>query len=98
MATFNSTSTAARVIGSSVVARMPLAMLGIALLIHARDLTGSFATAGVVAGAPAAAPGIGGPLLGRLVDRVGQLPVLVPSALLSAAALAAAALLPRGSA
>jgi MFS family permease len=98
MSTFSSTPAALRVLGTSVIARMPLAMLGIALLIHARDLTGSFTAAGLVAGAYATATGVGGPLLGRLVDRAGQLPVLMPSVLASAAGLAGAALLPHGTA
>jgi MFS family permease len=58
-------------LGSSVVARLPLAMFSIALLVHARHLTGSFAAAGLVTGAYAGAVGVGGPLLGRLVDRRG---------------------------
>ena len=47
------------------------------LLVHVRHLTGSFATAGIVAGAFAVSLGVGGPLLGRLVDRRGQTAVLV---------------------
>ena len=40
-------------------------------------LTGSFAAAGIVAGAFAVSLGVGGPLLGRLVDRRGQTTVLL---------------------
>src|SRR5688572_4637883 len=88
-----------RILASSVVARLPLAMLGIALLIHAQHLTGSFAAAGLVTGAYAVATGVGGPLLARLVDRRGQTAVLVPSVLATAGLLAVAALLPgRGAA
>ena len=65
MTTLTSTPGALRILGSSVIARLPLAMLGIALLIHARHLTGSFAAAGLVAGAYAVATGVGGPQLGR---------------------------------
>ena len=71
-------------------------MLGIALLIHARQLTGSFAAAGSSAGAYAVATGVGGPLLGRLVDRRGQTVVLLPSVLATAGLLAVAAALPAG--
>ena len=53
----------------SILARLPLAMLSIALLVHAEHLTGSFAAAGAVAGIYAAALGVGGPLLGTLADR-----------------------------
>jgi MFS family permease len=96
MTTLTSTPGAIRILGSSVIARLPLAMLGIALLIHAKHLTGSFAAAGLVAGAYAVATGVGGPLLGRVVDRRGQTAVLVPSVLTTAALLATAAALPAG--
>jgi MFS family permease len=96
MTTLTSTPGALRILGSSVVARLPLAMLGIALLIHAHHLTGSFAAAGLVAGAYAIATGVGGPLLGRLVDRRGQTAVLVPSGLATAGLLGVAAALPAG--
>ncbi|HYX86307.1 MAG TPA: hypothetical protein VE777_15155, partial [Gaiellales bacterium] len=49
----------------AIAARLPLAMLSIALLMQARHLTGSFATAGAVAGAYAVALGAGGPLLAQ---------------------------------
>jgi MFS family permease len=96
MTTLTSTPGALRILGSSVIARLPLAMLGIALLIHAHHLTGSFAAAGLVAGAYAVATGVGGPLLGRLVDSRGQTTVLVPSALATAGLLGVAAALPAG--
>src|SRR5947208_482191 len=58
-----STPGAPRLLAVSIVARLPVAMLSIGLLVHARHLTGSFAAAGIVAGAFAVALGIGGPLL-----------------------------------
>ena len=67
-------------IALSVVARLPLAMLSIALLVHAEHRTGSFAAAGAVTAAYAVALGIVGPLLGRVVDRRGQTGVLFGSA------------------
>lgn len=85
-----------RLFAVSLLARLPLAMLSIGLLVHAEHLTGSFAAAGLVAGAYAAALGLGGPLLGKLVDRRGQAVVLVTSACASAVLLAAMALLPAG--
>jgi MFS family permease len=97
MTTLTSTPGALRILGSSVIARLPLAMLGIALLIHAEHLTGSFAAAGLVTGAYAVATGVGGPLLGRIVDRRGQTVVLLPSVIATAALLAIAATLPAGS-
>jgi predicted MFS family arabinose efflux permease len=85
-----------RLFAISIVARLPLVMLSIGLLVHAAHLTGSFAAAGVVAGAYAAALGVGGPLLGQLVDRRGQTQVLLSSALAEAALLAVIGLLPDG--
>src|SRR5215207_4611189 len=96
MSALATTPGAASLFASSIVARIPLAMLSIALLVHAEHLTGSFAAAGIVAGAYAASLGIGGPLLGQLVDRRGQTSALVVSAAASAAFLAAIALLPAG--
>jgi hypothetical protein len=94
MASLRSFPGALRLAGVSIVARLPMAMLSIALLVHVRHLTGSFATAGVVAGAFAVALGVGGPLLGRVVDRRGQSVVLLASALVAGAALAGIAALP----
>ncbi len=71
-------------------------MLSIGLLVHARHLTGSFAAAGLVSGVYATALGIGGPLLGRLVDRRGQTSVLLASATAAAALLIAIAVQPVG--
>lgn len=87
---------ALRLFALSIVARVPLTMLSIALLIHAQHQTGSFAAAGVVAGAYAVALGVGGPVLGQLVDRRGQSATLVASAAASAGLLGAVAALPAG--
>lgn len=81
-------------LASSVLARLPLAMCSIALLLHTRQLTGSFAAAGMVSGAYAAALGVGAPLLGRAVDRAGQTAVLVAGATASALLLGLVAVLP----
>jgi predicted MFS family arabinose efflux permease len=94
MASLHSSPGALRLAAVSIIARLPMAMLSIALLVHVRHLTGSFTTAGVVAGAFAVSLGVGGPLLGRLVDRRGQTAVLVASALVAGAALAGTAALP----
>jgi predicted MFS family arabinose efflux permease len=80
----------------SIVARLPLAMFSVGLLVHAQRLTGSFAAAGLVTAAYALAVGAGGPLLGRAVDRRGQTAVLLGSAAVAALLLAVIALLPRG--
>lgn len=81
---------------TSVVARLPLATFSIGLLVHVERLSGSYTAAGAVAGALAVAQGVGGPLLGRLVDRRGQTVVLLGSALVAGPALIAVARMPAG--
>jgi predicted MFS family arabinose efflux permease len=85
-----------RLFATSILARLPLAMLSIGLLVHARHLTGSFAAAGAVSGVYAIALGVGGPVLGQLVDRRGQTAVLLTSASIAGALLLAIALQPVG--
>ena len=96
MLSFAASSAARRLFASSILARLPQAMLGIALLVHARHLTGSFAAAGAVTGAYAIAVAVGGPLLGALVDRRGPTLVLLASAAAATVALFAIALQPVG--
>ena len=81
---------------ASLAARLPLTALGLLLILRTRELTGSFAAGGAVAGAYALANGVTAPALGRLIDRLGQARIMLPAALSSAAALAAFALLPHG--
>jgi len=81
---------------ASMAGRLPASAFGLVLILRTRELTGSFAAGGAVAGAWALANGITGPLLGRLVDRRGQTAVLLPAALLSTAAIIGFALLPHG--
>jgi hypothetical protein len=50
---------------TAVIARPPLATFTIGVLVHVQHPTGSYAAAGALA----AAQGIGGPALGKLVDR-----------------------------
>jgi predicted MFS family arabinose efflux permease len=91
-----SSAAARRLFVTSIVARLPLAMLSIGLMVHVQHLSGSFADAGVVTGAYALALSIGGPLLGRLVDRSGQTLVLLTSAGAAAGLLVAIAIVPAG--
>ena len=85
-------------LATSVVARLPLAMFSIALLVHTQQLTGSFAVAGAVSAAYAIGSALSAPLLGGLVDRRGQTVVLLGGATLTALALVAAGLQGRGAA
>src|ERR1700759_1352624 len=80
------------VLGSSIAARLPLAMFGLGLLVHAQRLTGSFALAGLVSGAYAVSGALAAPLIGRAVDRAGQTWPLAGAAALTAIALGADAL------
>jgi predicted MFS family arabinose efflux permease len=69
-------------------------MLSIGLMVHIQRLTGSFAAAGLVTAAYGTAVGVGGPLLGRLVDRRGQTAVLLVSGAVGSTLIATIALLP----
>jgi MFS family permease len=90
------TPAVAPLFATSIVARLPLAAMGIVAILRTRELTGSYAAGGLAAGVGALATGIGQPLLARLVDRVGQRPVMLPAATVTAAALLVFALLPAG--
>jgi predicted MFS family arabinose efflux permease len=83
-------------LASSIIARLPLAMFSIALLVDARRVTGSFAAAGIVSGAYALSAAFSAPLVGRLVDRFGQTRVLIGSATVTAVVLVVTGLLPSG--
>jgi len=69
---------------ASVLARLPVGMGAVALVIFVHDHTGSFGAAGLVAGTFTVGLGATSPLLGRLVDRRGPRRVLIPSGLLTA--------------
>lgn len=79
---------------TSLVARLPLAMFSISLLVHVHRLTGSFAVAGAASGAYVIGRGLTSPLLGRLVDSHGQTLVLIGCGAASAILIVAVALLP----
>jgi hypothetical protein len=80
----------------SCVARLPMGALGLLLVLHTQQLTGSYAKGGLASGAYALALGVSNPLLARVVDRRGQTVVLRTGAPLAAAAIVALALLPDG--
>ena len=64
---------------AALVARLPIGINGLAVVLFLREQTGSFSVPGAVAGGLALGTGIGAPFMGRLVDRVGA-GVLVPLA------------------
>ena len=85
-----------RLLLSAVVGRMPTGMAGLAIVLLVREAGGSYAAAGMVAGAYSAALAVTSPLLGRLVDRVGQTRVLAGCAAASALSFGALATAGRG--
>jgi MFS family permease len=81
---------------ASCVARLPMGALGLLLVLHTQQLTGSYAKGGLASGAYAIALGVSNPALARLVDRRGQTLVLRLGAPLAATAIVILALLPDG--
>jgi MFS family permease len=81
---------------SSCVARLPMGALGLLLVLHTQQMTGSYARGGLASGAYAIALGLSNPLLARVVDRRGQTLVLRAGAPFAAAAIVALAVLPDG--
>jgi MFS family permease len=79
----------AALIAATLLARFPIGINALAIVLYLRAERGSFAVAGAVAGALAAGSGIGAPIQGRLVDHFGQRRVLVPLGRVHAAALGA---------
>jgi MFS family permease len=80
---------------ASLVGRLPLGINGLAILLFVRDATGSFAIAGLAAGAQALGGALSRPLGGRLIDRRGT-GLLVPIAAVNAALLGALGALGEG--
>jgi hypothetical protein len=74
---------------ASLLARMPNAMSGVALVLFLHEQTGSFASAGLATGALVIGMGGTGPLLARLIDRRGAPIVLLCGGLLASASLVA---------
>jgi MFS family permease len=74
-----------------VLARLPLTMAPLALLLLTQQQTGSYHRAGLVCGAYALAVAVAAPVLGRLVDRQGQSRVLLAAGVVHAGGMVAAA-------
>ncbi len=77
-----------RLVLSGMLARLPMGMIGLALLLLVRENGGSYAAAGAVSGAYFVATAIGAPISGRLVDRRGQARILLSRAVIFPALLA----------
>lgn len=61
------------------VARLPISMQSLGIVLLVAGTTGSYAWAGAVAAAFALAQALGAPAFGRLVDRLGQARVVLPA-------------------
>jgi MFS family permease len=72
---------------TALLARIPVGINAIAVVLLVRRATGSFVDAGIVDAGLALGGGLISPGQGRLIDRFGQPKVLIPSALISSAAL-----------
>ncbi|MFF7728919.1 MFS transporter [Streptomyces sp. NPDC008001] len=83
-----------RLLLGTLVGRLPSAMASVAVPLALRQAGASYGFVGVAVGAFAIASAAGGPLLGRLVDRVGQPRVLLPTALVAAVGFAVVAVAP----
>jgi MFS family permease len=79
---------------ASWLGRLPFAMAAVAIPLTLREVGASYGFVGLAVGAFAIAAAVGSPVLGRAVDRVGQLRVLVPSAVGAAVGFVAIALAP----
>jgi MFS family permease len=72
---------------AEIPARMPIGIIGLALVLFMREHTGSYAVAGAIAAAFGAALGLSSPLIGRLIDRRGLRTVVLPLAIAHSVAL-----------
>jgi MFS family permease len=75
--------------GAGFVARLPISMIGIGIVLLVSSTTGSYGVAGGVAAALSFAASLAAPQIARLVDRFGQARILVPAAAVHVAALLA---------
>jgi MFS family permease len=79
---------------SSLVARLPLAMTGLAIVLRVSRASGSYGEAGAITAVYVVAGAIGSPVWGRLADRSGRRLILVVTALASAVGLLALSAVP----
>jgi MFS family permease len=76
---------------ASVIGRLPISMVPLAAVLLVQQVRGSYAVAGAVTASYALGATLGTPVLGRLVDRLGQPRVIAPAGLVSACFLTALA-------
>jgi MFS family permease len=66
-----------RLFVAAFIGRLPVAMYTLAAILLVREATGSYAVAGAAVAGFSVGGGITAPIIGRLVDRIGQTPVLL---------------------
>ncbi len=71
---------------ASAVARLPMAMIGLATLLYVQRTTGSFAVAGLVSAGMLIGVSLGSVAQGRVIDRIGPTRPLLVAAVAQAAA------------
>ncbi|MFF2142204.1 MFS transporter [Kitasatospora sp. NPDC058190] len=76
----------ARLLGGTLIGRLPTGMAPIAILLMVRAEHGPLTLAGLLGALYGLASALGQPLLGRLVDRHGQTQVLVPATIAASTA------------
>ena len=81
-----------RLVASSLVGRVPASMGPLSVVLLVESVTGSYVHAGSAAGVFAITTALASPLLGRLIDRIGQTWVLISCGNVFAAAFATLAL------
>jgi len=89
---------ASRPFAFAAMARLTLAMLPLGILILVEQERHAYGIAGVVSGGYALGAAVGTPVWGRLMDRFGQVAVLLPTSITSAALLVGLALATTGGA
>lgn len=77
----------ARLLAVAFIARMPVGMMSLALLLHLRHVSGSFAFAGGIVGTYLVAMACAAPVAGRIVDRSGPRGVLIATGIVQPLAL-----------
>jgi MFS family permease len=73
---------------AGLVARLPISMTGLGIVLLVSLTSGSFGRAGLVAAVSTLTGAVAAPLWGQLIDRVGQARVLVVAAMINSASLA----------
>ena len=65
-----------RILLSQLAARWAFGMMSLAFVLHVQEVTGSYALAGITLGAETLGAAIAGPMLARLIPRVGIRPIV----------------------